>query len=141
MNGYSQQIFWIENNLINCFYVIKSIFGRAKYISIVVNSGSMWTNTEMRCSVLWCINNLGRLLPLRCRVCDEKKIIYTRVVDPNCIRGRRCGFSCRCDQQLTCLVSLLKICDIMGAAILFFVLKIEVVILLWLLLCSIWHLW
>ena len=57
-------------------------------------------------------------------------------------RGRQCGFTRGCDQQLTCLVSLLKICDIMGAAILFFVLKNEVVILLpdthELLLYSIW---
>ena len=43
------------------------------------------------------------------------------------IRG---GFSCRCDQQLTCLVSLLKICDIMEATILFFVLKYEGLIVL-----------
>ena len=47
-----------------------------------------------------------------------------------------------CEQQLTCLVSLLKICDIMGATILFFVLKYEVLIGLpdthELLLCSIW---
>ena len=45
-------------------------------------------------------------------------------------RGRRCGFSRRCDQQLTFLVNLLKICDIMEAAILFFVLKYEVLIVL-----------
>ena len=55
------------------------------------------------------------------------------------IRG---GFSCRCDQQLTCLVSLLKNFDIIGDAILSFVLKNEVLILLpdthELLLCSIW---
>ena len=58
------------------------------------------------------------------------------------VRPRRNKYSWRCDQQLTCLVSLLKICDIMGAAILFFVLKYEVLIVLpdthELLLCSIW---
>ena len=35
-----------------------------------------------------------------------------------------------CDQQLTCLVSLLKICDFMGLPFCFFVLKYEVPIVL-----------